>query len=227
MNSPESTSSFAEFDQGGFPVSLDLRRAIDRAVHAVVSEVFLIQGFGQCATYAVVGAGVLSKVLNQPYRAVSGGEIIDCGNGNYLSMFPDRKARRDAKKLSDLREYHCWIECGRQVAGVGRRIELVDLTCRHDQLTAEHFGVHFSRRYVNSFTWDWKDQIEASFPAILRDNPLMSGRPKAWYWEDSRCTKLLQQWHQAEPVIERVMIPAALDAFRQIFCNSDLQISGQ
>lgn len=186
------------------PVAPDMRDLIDTALNTVMEQAAAEAGLsrgtlGRCADYALVGARVLSVLLDHPYEAMSGGEIIDCGSGLYVVLQPGREARRRARKLSDLRDYHCWIEACYPMPDGSRRRETIDFTMRHDRLVAEVFSLPYTREQPPSYLWEWQDQI-APVPQEARAHLSANGRNGAWMWADKDCQRLLKKYdadHQA------------------------------
>ncbi|MCW3478451.1 hypothetical protein OL229_02580 [Neisseriaceae bacterium JH1-16] len=129
------------------PVPIEVRDLIDESLNAVLEETYAhreIGPVGKCHDYAIVGARVLSLLLNHPYQAVSGGEILDCGNGIFTIIFPSRVERRQARHLSEMSHFHCWIQADHIVAG-RHRLEIVDFTARHDGDFARALNIDFTR----------------------------------------------------------------------------------
>ena len=128
--SPSQSSLFKQ-------IPLILRPVIDQAINetleASAQKSSLPLGVvGRCADFAIVGARLLSKITGHPYRSVSGGAVVDCGNNTCMIINPSRRNRRDARFLSSLRDYHCWIESVYRMADGHARVEVVDFTLRHD-----------------------------------------------------------------------------------------------
>lgn len=181
------------------PVPPYLRDLIDSALNAVMEEAAVDAGLsagtlGRCADYALVGARVLSALLGHPYVAVAGGEIIDCGGGMYVVLFPSRKARRHARKLSDLKDFHCWIQAEHISAQGSRRREWIDFTVRHDRQVAEVFDVPYCAAGQN-YLWDWQDCIEP-VPVAVRPQLSANGNGGDWMWCDAVCLRLLRKYEQ-------------------------------
>lgn len=195
------------------PTPLVLRQAIDTAIQAVLGRVYARQGLGRCATYAIVGAQVLSKLLDHPYHAVCGGQVLDCGGGLYLVLYPVRQARRHARNLGDMTEYHCWIESQRLVPGmVAPRTEVVDFTARHDAASAALFNVPFTRYPAPDYIWTWADVMNRQFPDSLRAHPQLAGRKPQWMWVDAQCTRWLGEMEKAQPGYYAKLVDAVIAA---------------
>jgi len=182
------------------PVAPALRNMIDAALNAVMEEAAaearLTMGtLGRCADYALVGARVLRLLLNRPYTALSGGEIIDCGSGLYVALHPGRKARRSARKLSELKDYHCWIEALHPMPDGSLRREIIDFTMRHDPLVAEVCGLPFTRSHRHDYLWAWQEEI-APLPLAARAQLPPQSRSGDWMWVDQDCLRLLKKYEQ-------------------------------
>lgn len=183
----------------GMPVAPQLRDLIDSALNTVMehaaAEAALSAGtLGRCGDYALVGARVLSVLLGHPYVAVAGGEIIDCGGGRYIVLFPSRKARRHARKLSDLTDYHCWIQAEHGLPAGGVRREWIDFTVRHNRQVAGVFDVPYLAADQN-YSWEWQDSI-APVPAAVRPQLSANGNGGDWMWREAVCMRLLRKYAQ-------------------------------
>lgn len=182
------------------PVETDMRDLIDDALNQVMEEAAgearLSRGtLGRCADYALVGARVLRLLLKRPYVALSGGEIIDCGSGLYVALHPARHARRHARKLSELKDYHCWIEARHPMSDGSLRREIIDFTMRHDPLVATVCGLPFTRAEVRNYLWEWHEDI-APLPLAARAQLPPNSRSGDWMWTDHDCQRLLKRYEQ-------------------------------
>jgi len=181
------------------PVPARLRTLIDESLNFTLEEIYadrFMGAFGKCADYAIVGARVLSKLLDQPYVPVAGGEIIDCGDGMFIVLFPSRTSRRNARNLSELMEFHCWIQSFHAVPDRKPRLELVDFTVRHDRDSAHALNVGFTRQPEENYLWDWSEELDREIPPAVRDHPALRGRRKGWMWTDRACTRLLLKYEK-------------------------------
>ncbi|MDN0083222.1 hypothetical protein QU487_10710 [Crenobacter sp. SG2305] len=181
------------------PVPTAVRDLIDNALNVTLQEEYAyrpIGTVGKCHDYAIVGARVLTLLLDHPYMAVAGGEQIDCGDGKFAVIYPNRNTRRQAKHLSEMSQFHCWIQATHTVAGK-KRIEIVDFTARHDGEFAKALSIEFTRNITENYLWAWNDEIEQRIPATLRDRPSMRGLKKELMWVDEVCTRLLHD-HENE-----------------------------
>lgn len=182
------------------PVEPALRDMIDAALNEVMeqaaAEARLSMGtLGRCADYALVGARVLRLLFKRPYIAMSGGEIIDCGNGLYIALHPGREARRRAHKLSELKDYHCWIEALHPMPDGSLRREIIDFTMRHDPLVAAVCGQPFTRPHMRNYLWEWHEEI-APLPLAARAQLPPKSRTGDWMWVDQDCLRLLRKYEQ-------------------------------
>lgn len=182
------------------PVPTAVRDLIDDALNVTLEEEHAhrpIGAIGKCHDYAIVGARVLTLLLDHPYTAVAGGELIDCGDGKFAVLYPSRASRRQAQHLSEMSQFHCWIQATHKVTGEPR-LEIVDFTARHDGEFAKALNIEFTRKITENYLWGWRDEIEQRIPASLRDHPSMRGLKKGMMWVDGACTRLLQDHEKAK-----------------------------
>lgn len=180
-----------------------LRDRLDHALHTVmvaqaqrVGQNLALEG--RCAEYALVGARVLAQLAGVECEAVAGGELLDCGDGRYLRLFPERRMRRIARDLSELKEFHCWIEVRRTSADGAPRIELVDFTSRHDREVALMYGVDYRRATPPDYLWCWRDEMP---PPPAEAHAGRAGGERAWMWRDARCCELLRRYERRHDAI--------------------------
>ncbi len=147
----------------------------------------------RCADYAIVGARVLTLLTHVPYRPFAGGEVMDFGGGALYVLCSTRERRRDAKHLSQLSRYHCWIEAKHTLADGAARTEIVDFTMRHDPVVAREVGMPFSRT-TQGFLWVWED--EDTVPPELRDHAAFIKKGPRWRWAERECTALLRAYEK-------------------------------
>ncbi|WP_231602624.1 hypothetical protein [Herbaspirillum chlorophenolicum] len=200
MNASDASPSPSPGAVLSMPIDPATRDLIDAALNTVMesaaADASLSMGtLGRCADYALVGARVLSLLLNRPYVAVSGGEIIDCGDGLYVVLFPSRDARRRARKLSDLKDYHCWIEALHSMPDGSHRLESIDFTARHDRLVADMFDIPYTRQDGRDYLWEWHDRIP-EVPMQARHQLAANGRNGDWMWTDKNCLRLLRLYEE-------------------------------
>jgi hypothetical protein len=185
-------------------------------MQGVMARVYAKQGLGRCATYAIVGAQVLTRVLERPYQAVCGGQVLDCGRGIFIVFYPTREQRRRARQLSDLSDYHCWIEAYRASPGGGaQRREVVDFAARHDPASAALVGIPFERPEPD-FVWGWADVLDRQFPDSLRNHPDMRSRKPTWLWADPQLTGMLDQMACTQPDYYRRLVEAVIADLGQL-----------
>jgi len=182
------------------PVPSVLRSLIDQTINAILEEAASSSGLeagpiGRCGDYAIVGARVLTLLTGHTYVAVSGGELIDCGSGRYVVLNPSRAARRAVRKLSELKEYHCWIQALHDDAPNRSRVEIVDFTARHDEQVANLLGVPFTRTAAPSYIWEWEDAL-GDVPDDARAHMNTTRKKLGWLWEDPSCTRLLHKYEK-------------------------------
>lgn len=182
------------------PISATVKDLIDEVLNRVIEEAAIdaklsAGSLGRCADYALVGARVLSLLLNHKYEAMAGGEVIDCGSGVYVVLFPSRKSRRHARLLSELKDYHCWIQATHQSANGTENVELIDFTSRHDQLWAENFKVAYTKEQSQSYIWEWQANMPP-LPLEVRPKLSANGKTGNWMWTDSDCMRLLKKYEK-------------------------------
>ncbi|MFX7784309.1 hypothetical protein ABTJ92_18970, partial [Acinetobacter baumannii] len=106
-----------------------------------------------------------------------------------------RKARRSARKLSELKDYHCWIEALHPMPDGSLRREIIDFTMRHDPLVAEVCGLPFTRSHRHDYLWAWQEEI-APLPLAARAQLPPQSRSGDWMWVDQDCLRLLKKYEQ-------------------------------
>lgn len=182
-----------------------LRELIDSALHETMQQFFFTKElssgtFGRCADYAIVGSRVLREITGQDFQIVAGGEVIDCGHGKYLILFPDRKSRRNAKSLAELKEYHCWIKLDHKFDGGVFRKEIIDFTVRHDSDVAHIMNIDFHRDASSDFIWTFEDLLGEPPQPVCKITNF-----KNWFWEDKKCTDLLLKYEkQHKSIFEKI-----------------------
>jgi hypothetical protein len=178
------------------PIPASLHAVVDEVVHRSVSEATTKDGYMRCANYAIVGARVLSLLTDARYRPIAGGEVMDFGEGNLYALCTTRERRRNARHLSQLARYHCWIEARHVGVDGHEQTEVVDFTLRHDATVASEVGMAFSRAHRTYF-WGWES--EHSVPAELRSHPAFEKHGPRWRWAERECTALLQAYERERP----------------------------
>ncbi|WP_432263086.1 hypothetical protein [Cupriavidus sp. TMH.W2] len=192
------------------PVAPVLRHLIDDAVHRAVSGVTSKDGYMRCADYAIVGARVLTLLTQVTYRPVAGGEVMNFGDGMLYVLCSPRARRRNAKHLSQLSRYHCWIEGKHAYPDGSSRVEVVDFTVRHDHAAASEVGIPFKRMH-ECFLWTWKD--EDVVPPELHSHPAFAKGGLRWRWAERDCTDLLRAYEKERPNHFARQVSRALDLF--------------
>lgn len=202
------------------PITPLMKSWIDEALNFVVEKAAaracLETGtLGRCTDYAIVGARVLSRLSGHAYSAVAGGELIDCGGGRFIVLFPARSARRHARKLSDLKEYHCWIESTHITPEGDARLEWIDFTIRHDGLVADMLGVPYLNSRTDSYLWDWRDNIR-EVPLEARSQLSVNGKSGAWMWTDEVCMRLLSRYEKEHDKLYNDLVAQVLHRLADI-----------
>jgi hypothetical protein len=181
------------------PVPVIWRDMIDTALHTTMAEKYAerkLGAFGRCAEYAIVGARVLRLLLNLPYVAVGGSQIMACSDTEHILISPTRSERRHARNLSEMQFYHCWIQCEHAALGQASHIETIDFTVRYDTVTAELIGTPFKLPYPGDYHWGWGEEYDLPIPHSLRNNPALRGREHGWLWTDTVCLRLLRKYEK-------------------------------
>ena len=97
-----------------------------------------------CHVHAIVGANLISVVLDRVYRPVAGLALIDCGGG-FIRLTDNTAFANPAGGA-----FHCWIESA-DPAIVER--EVVDLTFRHNREYALKNGIEWQREAPPDYLW--------------------------------------------------------------------------
>lgn len=181
-----------------FPVQRNVQILLDQAMYEVMSARFAgtpHQDFGKCAAYAIVGAQVLHLLTGARCEAVCGGQIMDCGNEQYLVISPKRAEIRNARYLSDLSNYHCWIE----VTPPGIHLHetlIIDFTARYDADSAKFLGQSYAPAERLNFLWEHDRYFNKQIPQAVQHHPHLRNKESGWLWREARCEKLLNRYAQ-------------------------------
>ncbi|WP_423025675.1 hypothetical protein [Undibacterium sp. SXout20W] len=143
--------------------------------------------------YAIVGAQVLTMLTGTQCTAVCGGQIMDCGSDQYVVISPNRKELRSARKLSEISNYHCWIQVSPVDKGDTSPV-IIDFTLRHDSYCAKLLKKPFNRCDLLPFLWEGMSYFDKPIPQELRHHPHLKDREYGWLWRNAHCEKLLQQY---------------------------------
>ena len=180
------------------PVPVIWRDMIDMALYEEMEKKYLnrsLGAFGRCAEFAITGARVLRLLTGKKdYLAVGGGQIVDCGSGEYILISPTRGERRKAQNLADMKFYHCWIQREQLGSGHCLAMEYVDFTVRYDKATADILKRPYQRENPAPYSWGPAAAYDLPFPASLADNPVLRGRQSGWLWRDPVCVRLLRKY---------------------------------
>jgi hypothetical protein len=125
-----------------------------------------------CHTHAIVGANVISIVLNRVYRPVAGLALIDCGSG--MIRLTDNAAFANPAGGA----FHCWIESSDQSF---KETEVVDLTFRHNHEYAARNGIAWTRAHPPEYLWGPRSKIVVR--AELHTMPASFDEGQVWLRE--------------------------------------------
>lgn len=181
-----------------FPVQRDVQVLLDQAIYQVMSARFAgtpHQDFGKCAAYAIVGAQVLNLLTGAKCEAVCGGQIMDCGSDQYLVISPKREEIRNARNLSELSLYHCWI----QVTPADFQSHeplIIDFTVRYDADSAKLLGKSYHQIATHHFLWESSRYFDKDIPQTIRHHPHLKHKERGWLWREARCERLLNKYSQ-------------------------------
>ena len=122
-----------------------IQSLIAATVNGVIRRLFPDDYSSLCHVHAIVGANLISIVLNRVYRPVAGLAVIDCGKGNFIRLLDNAAFANPAGGA-----FHCWIESAEVVI---REKEVVDLTFRHNKDYAAKNGFAWRRPDPPEFLW--------------------------------------------------------------------------
>ncbi len=134
-----------------FMIPLEVRDVIDAAVHSVIADAYQRYPNGlesRCAHYAIVGAKCLCRLTGDGFIPVSGSQRIPLVTGGSHTITPPQIDLDAAKQLSDLRNYHCWIELPH-----AESIERVDFTLRHNKAACQVLGISLAQPCAETYAW--------------------------------------------------------------------------
>ena len=103
-----------------------------------------------CHSHAIVGANVISVVLNRSYRPVAGLALIDCGSG-FIRLTDNAAFANPAGGA-----FHCWIESADEAFA---ETEIVDLTFRHNHEYALKNGMAWTRAHPPEYLWGPRSKL--------------------------------------------------------------------
>lgn len=127
-----------------------IQSLIAASVNAVLRTRYPQSYSSLCHTHAIVGANVISVVLNRVFRPVAGMALIDCGSG-FINLTDNAAFANPAGGA-----FHCWIESSDQTV---KETEVVDLTFRHNHEYAEKNGMAWTRAHPPEYLWGPRRQV--------------------------------------------------------------------
>ncbi len=149
-----------------------------------------------CHTHAIVGANVISVVLNREYRPVAGMALIDCGSG-FIELLDNNAFANPAGGA-----FHCWIESSDKTF---KETEVVDLTFRHNHEYAVKNGMAWTRPLPPEYLWGPRSEVVVR--AELHDMPASFDEGKVWLRETAEGAGFMMR-HLAENMNAYVTLTA-------------------
>lgn len=162
-------------DRQQLPSTLQ-KRLIANAVDSTMRLFFPQKFTGLCHIYAILGANVLSIILNRNYIPVGGIALIDTGTGKLLELLDNDGFDRERGGT-----FHCWIESDTS-------IELVDFSFRHNVSYAATLGIKWKKKKC-SYLWDYKDDVV--LPGERHELPERFPGDKVWYRRTDAGTRFM------------------------------------
>ena len=132
-----------------------------------------------CHAHAVVGANLISVVLDRVYRPVAGLALIDCGGG-FIRLTDNTAFANPAGGA-----FHCWIESA-DPAMIER--EVVDLTFRHNHEYALKNGMLWRREPPPDYLWGpyakvvVKAELETMPASFAQGQVWLRETDEGWDW---------------------------------------------
>lgn len=128
-----------------------IQSLIAASVHGVMEQVYPDKYVSLCHAHAIVGANVISIVLNRVYRPVAGLAVFDCGAGHFVRLTDDTAFANPAGGA-----FHCWIE---SVDETVHEKDVVDFAFRHAPEYARRNGIAWAHRSKPDFVWGPASQV--------------------------------------------------------------------
>lgn len=157
-----------------------VKTLIAHCVNQVVRQYYPAQYCSLCHVYAIVGANLISIVLDRVYRPVAGLAAVDCGAGQLMRMVDNTAFGRPEGGA-----YHCWIESADvQIC----ETDVVDLTFRHNHTYAEKNGFAWRKELPPDYLWGPRSRIVveaplASLPSAFPDGMVwLQETDEGWQW---------------------------------------------
>ncbi|MES2153322.1 MAG: hypothetical protein V4508_26370 [Pseudomonadota bacterium] len=156
-----------------------IQSLIAASVNGVLRQVYPKHYFSLCHTHAIVGANVISVVLNRVYRPVAGLAVIDCG-GRFIELLDNGAFANPAGGA-----FHCWIESADHSVG---EPDVVDLSFRNNHEYALSNGIPWSRALPAEYLWGPRSTVVVkaeldALPASFAEGQLWLRETDAgWDW---------------------------------------------
>lgn len=148
-----------------------IQSLIAASVHGVMEQVYPDNFVSLCHAHAIVGANVISIVLNRVYRPVAGLAVFDCGAGRFVRLTDDGAFANPAGGA-----FHCWIE---SVDETMHEKEVIDFAFRHAPEYARRNGVRWAQPGLPDYVWG-----PASKVMVPGNEPLRPfGQDRIWLRE--------------------------------------------
>jgi hypothetical protein len=122
-----------------------IQSLIAASVHGVMEQVYPDNFVSLCHAHAIVGANVISIVLNRVYRPVAGLAVFDCGAGRFVRLTDDAAFANPAGGA-----FHCWIE---SVDETIHEKEVIDFAFRHAPEYARRNGMTWCQPNMPDYVW--------------------------------------------------------------------------
>jgi hypothetical protein len=153
-------------------MSQSIQSLIAESVHGALRTAYPDSYCSLCHAHAIVGANVISVVLDRVYRPVAGLALIDCGSG-FIELLDNDAFANPAGGA-----FHCWIESAEHTLG---EPEVVDLTFRHNHEYAVKNGMPWTRALPPDYLWGPRNKVVVK--AELHTMPASFDEGQVWLRE--------------------------------------------
>lgn len=156
-----------------------IQSLIAASVNGVLRRLYPDSYCSLCHAHAIVGANLISVVLDRVYRPVAGLALIDCGGG-FIRLTDNAAFANPAGGA-----FHCWIESA-DPAIIEK--EVVDLTFRHNHEYALKNGIAWQRPAPPDYLWGpsreivVKAELDAMPPAFAEGQVWLRETDEGWDW---------------------------------------------
>ena len=156
-----------------------IQSLIAASVNGVLRRLYPDNYCSLCHVHAIVGANLISVVLDRVYRPVAGIALIDCGGG-FIRLTDNAAFANPAGGA-----FHCWIESA-DPSIVEK--EVVDLTFRHNHEYAVKNGIEWQRPTPPDYLWGpyrdivVKAETDAMPPAFEEGQVWLRETDEGWDW---------------------------------------------